>query len=391
MNVGHTFNESEVTADLVTSRRTRRLTRSGIINNTPTYHLNACFSGDSRYLVLASEREDGSAILRADVETGELAVLAWADKSSGIKYGGGGISLIQATGWVVAKAGRSLRLYNLHTFEERTLLEDPGPEYNLAHPIGSPDGARVIVPRIRALPPRYQGERRLQSASFAAYVEAFGGMPTTHLEVDIATGEITEVFHEEIYGCNHVQPCPADPDLWLIDRDSPPKFSHGGDGGHTTRAWLFHAKSRALTELRPRDDNHFQVHTNWSRDGRHVYYHNRSHHGGHYIGVADHAGNVVWEHHFPLFHYGHVSTHTQANAIVVDSVVTPDLVTALFYEDTDSAGVPRMEILARHGSLVNVLPGQQSHPHCHMSPDGRWLSYNRGEEARADVYVVQLR
>ncbi len=408
MRPGETFNESTELVDAVTSRSTRRLTMSGAYNNTPTYHLNAAFSADSRYLVIGSARQGGSAVLRAEVETGELTVLAVTDGiggagslhtggdlgpfavgSAGGGFDGNGMALIQASGWVAACLGRSLRVYNVETLEERILIEDLGPEYRFGNPIGSIDGKKVIVTRVPAHPDLVAGLLRPTRAYRQACVEVWGGMPTTYLQVDIASGEVVEVFHETVLGSHHIQPCPADPDLWLIDRDAPPDFWAGGDERRSTRAWLLNAKSKELTELAPLDEYGFQVHTNWNVRGDRVIYHGPSSRGGQYIGAIDRNGEVLWERWFPAPYYGHVSTHTRAEAIVTDGLLTPDLLTAIYYEDRDATGTPRIEVLARHATQWGSPPGQYSHPHCHMSPDGRWLSYNRSENGRCDVYLVR--
>jgi hypothetical protein len=99
---------------------------------------------------------------------------------------------------------------------------------------------------------------------------------------------------------------------------------------------------------------------------------------------------VIWEHVFAAPYYGHVSVHTRADAIITDGLLTPDLITAIYYEERDAFGAPRIEVIARHGTEWGTIQGQYTHPHCHMSPDGRNVSYNRGEKGRTDVYVVYL-
>ncbi len=391
MHVGDRFSESVEMEDQLTGRYTRRLTTSGVINNTPTYHVNTAFTRDSRYLVFGRTNEDESLLLKADVETGELTVVAVSDHTrGGPRFAGGSLALVQATNSVALALGKSLRLYSLDTLEERILIDDIGPAYRFGHPAGSYDGRTIYVPRVVAHPDLVRGMENPRDY-FAAVVAEYGGMPTTHLAVDVATRQVTELFHEPANGCNHVQICPRDPDLLLIDRDAPPRFSHGGDDGRTSRCWLLRLSTGELIEVRPRDENRFQIHTNWSYDGAHVFYHGRGRQGGHYVGVGDHQGRIVWEHHFPGFFYGHMSSDTQRRAIITDGLFTPDLITEIHYEELDSIGVPRLEILAKHSTNWGGVAGQYSHPHPHMSPDGRWLSYNKGEEGRADVYLVRMK
>jgi hypothetical protein len=403
-----TWNESAVSEDSVTGKLTRRLTCDGLYNETPTYHLNAAFSADGRHLIFATAREGGSALMRADVETGALTVIAVADGvgsygqlhnagsngpfaegTSGGGFTGNATAIIQATRQAVAAVGRSLRLYNLKTLEERVLIEDCGAEFRYGSPIGALDGSFVVVPRVPAHPDIIAG-RYPRRPYRRALVEEFGGMPTTYLKIDLASGAVREVFHEDVCGSHHVQPCPADQDLWLIDRDMPPDFWAGGDGRRSTRAWLLNTRSGKLTRLKQNDEWGFQIHTNWSPDGSLVYYHGPAARGGQYIGAIDTKARVVWERVFAAPHYGHVSTHTRAPAIITDGLLTPDLVTAIYFRDLDTSGAPRIEVLARHATEWGTLQGQYTHPHPHVSPDGRWLCYNKGEKGRTDVYLVRL-
>lgn len=412
MRVGETWNESVAFPDAVTGRPTRRLTRAGLYNETPTYHLNACFSRDSRQMVFASAREGGSCVIKADVATGDLTcvavtdgignargvaalaeVMPYAAGSLGGGFTGNHMAICQASGWVVACVGASLRAYHLETLEERVLIADIGAAYRMGNPISAVDGKSVLVPRSPVHPDVLKGDKRTGRTYFEAVTAEFGGCPVTYLQVDLASGAVREVFSEKVAGSNHVQPCPVDPDLWLIDRDYPPKYAHGSDGGKTSRAWLLRVSTGEMTEIRPRHANRFQIHTNWNAAGTRVYYHGRNFAPGatdHYVGVADTTGAIVWEQTYPVFHYGHVSVHTGAEAIVTDGLITPDLVTAIHYEERDRNGLPRVEVLARHGTILDALRGQYPHPHPHMSPDARWLAYNKAELGRTDVFVVSV-
>jgi hypothetical protein len=373
---GDVFDESEVFDDPVTSKLTRRLTSGRDFNQTPTYHLNAAFSADSRLLVMATWMRDGdSCLLKSEVETGKTTVLAVLPKGIGERYTGNNISIVQASGWVLANTGRTLRMCHVETLEERELLALPESEQRFGHPVGSIDGTKVFVPRLssRVIPHETKD------------------VTTTHLEIDIRTGEAKVLLEDPGCGCNHVVPNPVDPDLLLIDRERAPAWSHGSDDGRTSRVWLLHRRTGRLTEIRPRDGNRFQIHSNWNCRGDRVFYHGTSRGGGHYIGAANLEGRVVFERHYPEFHYGHTSSHPREDVIITDGLLTPNMVIAIHYNELDSHGAPRHEVLARHDT-VWTRGQQQSHPHCHVSPDGRWLSYNRGVDGvRSDVYVVRVR
>ena len=58
IETGVTWNESETYADPVTGRKVRRLTSTGRVNQTSTYHTNAEFTSDGRYLVFVSARDE---------------------------------------------------------------------------------------------------------------------------------------------------------------------------------------------------------------------------------------------------------------------------------------------------------------------------------------------
>ncbi len=366
LHKGQVINESVEFVDSLTGRSSRRLTQYRLLNEQPTYHLGACFSPDSRYQIVSTELRDGStALLRAEVATGELTVLETAPK--GWKLGVWNACVVPSLNAIVAIVGNQVKLYDFNTLRERIVLENV---LGLHSPTGSCDGHRLFVMKRAA----------------AVSVEGVKTVPAIYCEIDLANGDMREIFRETRSQSNHLVPCPTDPDLLLIDRDLPPKFGGGGDGGRTSRVWILHAKTARLTEIRPNDSNRFQIHSNWSHCGQYVYYHGTSRQhsyptspSGHYIGVADREGRVVWERHFPTFFYGHVSAHTQTPAILSDALLTKNLITAIHWKELNAQEVPRIEILACHAT--NWVPGQASHPHPHMSPDGKWLSYNRGTTA----------
>jgi hypothetical protein len=404
MKKGERFNESVELRDSATGRFTRRLTQTGLYTETPAYHLNTAFTADSRYLLLGTAREGHSALVKAEVETGEITVLAvtdgiglnerwdssevWCRGSLGGGYGGVLSAVVQASGWALAVVGRSLRAVHMDTLEERILIGDVGPAHYLGVPNGSMDGTQAIVPRVAAHPDLVRGKPRPERDYMQAVVQEFGGMPTDHLRVDIATQRCEVVFHEDVAGCHHVQPSPTNPDLWLIDRDWPPRFWCGGDDFQTSRLWLLNVRTKDLRPINPLNGNRFQTHTNWNGRGDRLYYHGPAKGGGEFAGVADLAGSILWGMVIPNAHYGHACSHPLANVFVTDGLLSADLVTAIHYEELDREGQPRIEILARHATDWKGMQGQYPHPHCHISPDGRWLSYNRAQHGRSDVYVV---
>jgi hypothetical protein len=51
--------------------------------------------------------------------------------------------------------------------------------------------------------------------------------------------------------------------------------------------------------------------------------------------------------------------------------------------------VPVLNVLGAHNSGNNTY-GQHTHPHCLMSPDGKFISYNKGSQFKSDVYVLTV-
>lgn len=419
MQAGETWNESVDAVDSATGRPLRRLTRLGQLNNTPTYHYNTAFSADSRYLVFVTARDGGSAIMRAEVETGELTVLlateGFGDRGRGATLepwapgpeGNGGFTatqtaLIPAARWVVATTPSRVLAVHLETREVRVLLDGLGTAWTGTVPAGNASGTEVFIAFGPPHPDKDAHLDRPGRPYQQTMLEAHGGLPTHILGIDLETGEQREVYRDEQAGANHVLPSPVDDDLILLDRDLPPTFSYAGDHAQSPRAHLLRLSTGELTPLRPKNRHQFQSHTNWNRDGSRIYYHGPAHEdaeqpigpgtrlGEMMFGVSDLSGNSVFEMNLPRYYYGHVSTHTRAEAVITDGLFSPDLICAVHYEDRDTSGSPRIELLGRHETDWAALPGQLTHPHCQMSPDGRWLSYNAAAGGRSDVYLVRV-
>lgn len=193
---------------------------------------------------------------------------------------------------------------------------------------------------------------------------------------------------------------PVKNDLLLIDRDFPEWYSWRGDMGESSRSWVLNISSGELTEIRPLNANRFVSHATWSHDGELVYYHSRDKEtgfdffgkngGGHYIGVSNLKGKVVWERIFPWFYYGHIGSHTRRNTIVFDGLVTPNLICEIDFKGLPQTGSPEVKIVCNHDSHITT-GYQPGHPHLQMSPNGRWLIYNWSDGKRSDVFVVDLR
>ena len=284
--------------------------------------------------------------------------------------------MIPASDYVASSSGGEVTVYNLKSLEERTIYKAQQGDI-LSHPAGSIDGRKIYVNQLRN--------------DTGKGAEATNQMEI--IEIEIATGKSRVVFSDNSRG-KHIVPNPVDPDLLLIDRDFPPLFASGSDNGKTTRVWILNIKSGALTECRPNNPySRFQVHSNWSYDGKFAYYQGPAgvpvNKNSHYIGVTDLDGKVVWEATFPFYYYGHMCSHTQKHALFTDGLLFPNLITELDWSKPDKNNIPPLVIYGAHNSGPHTL-GQHSHPHCHMSPDAKKVTYNKGIENHSDVYVLFL-
>jgi hypothetical protein len=398
MKKGETWNESEVYRDAWTLRQVRRVTTTGLYNETPTYHTNSGFTEDGEFLIFGTARAGTSAILSCHVPTGDLTCLidpvegtggySAMHKRSGGEVGDGmgvtgQVCIAPRSRWAVFTVARTLRAVHSETLEERVLIPDVGEEWVAGRLSINPDETDVVLPVMKAHPEVRAGERptRDYMAHFAE-----GGMHMQLLQVPLAGGATTVVYEEAGIGCAHCPHSPTDSDLILLDRDFPPRF-WGGSDGKTNRIWVLRLSTGELTELPSQDGATFQVHCAWTWDGERVVYHGRSARGGYYIGVIGRDGEPVREYGFTgADHYGHVSAMAGRPAIILDGNLSSDLLLWLYYDEEQ----PRVEVIARHGTEWGALPGQYPHPHPLSDPTGRWISFNAAQRGRSDVFIVQV-
>lgn len=398
--VGESWNESELLQDPMTLRPVRRLTRFGQYNQSPVYHTNTAFTSDGRYLVLASARGDNSYVVRAEVETGSLTAIArvegvgsrdymhrfnLAELGNGNGVCGNRVTLAPRTGWVVYVAGRSLLAVHLHSFESRVLIEDIGPEWIFGAPAISPDGTRVAIAVSSAHPRIVAGQR--VDRDYASY-------PDHRLQLLVlllAGGPPRVIFERQPAQCAHCSYSPADPHLLYFDLDVPPQYWNGNDAGQTPRIWLIDDRGGRARALRASYPGVFTVHAAWTWDGSAIAYHGyrgaAGYSSGIFIGVTRIDGTVVRDYEFPsLHHYGHVGADPRGNALILDGDLLPGCISRLYYDSE----IPRLEVLCRHDTEWESLPGQYSHPHPQYDASGRRICFNAAHGGRSDVYVVSV-
>ena len=403
---GAEWNESFLFPDEATTRLTRRLTTRRTYNHKPTYHINQGFSPESRYLVLCTWNPGGdSALVRADVETGDLKVIDRAAAGEPFQFNSGNaIALIPHTPLALYRVGAEIRLYDIHTSEHRVINVPRTLEtavYSSA--AGTADGKRLILARTDKPYNRFDKS-----------IDPYGVLGSSVLMIDLASERVEELYRDDTHRIGHVIPSPTDPALVLIDRDSPPLFSVPNCAADVPRNWILHVDSGRAWEIRPRSGCNFTWHGNWSHRGDHVYYHGLSAErvprwlaerypngypapykgqpgAAHFIGVATVEGATVWEQEYPVVYYGHVSSHATKDVVIIDNLIAPDLLSGIHWRELDAHGLPRIDLYGKHNSTY-VSGQQMAHAHSQMSPDGRWLSYNSGvpEKDHTDVYVMEM-
>jgi hypothetical protein len=399
---GKTWNESEVFEDPVTLRRVRRVTKYGQHNNTATYHTGASWSADGDDFVFTSARSGRSFLARCHAPTGEItcltepvdgvghrAELHCADLLRGMVGNGKGVCmcslLAPKSRWAVYSYNRTVAAVHIDTLEERTLIADCGPEV-LVHPAClTPDETGLILERRPANPELLAGGMRTKE-----YADCFpdGRIRSEILRMPLAGGEIETLFADDEMMPGHIQCCPTDGDLLLLDRNLP----HGAPADYATRCWSLRLSTGKMVPLPPRNKERFQVHSTWTWDGRHVIYHGGADGGGWYIGLVEPDGTIYREYLFPKAeHYGHVSAAADRPAIILDGNLTEDLLVWLYYD----APSPRVEVIARHDTWIRSIPGQFGHAHPQSNPTGKYISFNCArhvwmERGKSDVYVVEV-
>ena len=399
---GKTWNESERYDDPITLRPVRRITTHGHHNNTATYHTGASWTSDGEYLIFTAARDGRSFLAKCQVSTGDITALiepvdGFGDRNElhannfarGMVGNGRGVCwnsvLAPRSRWAVYSADRSIRAVHIDTFEERTLIADCGPESLVAVNSISPDETALLLHRTPAHPELAEGGLRT-----IAYADCFPGgrVPSEILRMPLTGGEAEVLWTEDEAVAGHVQYCPTDADLILLDRN------HVGipRDQWPTRCYALRLSTGELTPLPPENPLKFQMHATWSWDGRYVIYHGPAAEGGWFIGITEPDGTIFREYLFPRAeHYGHVSAAADRPAIILDGNIMDGVLMWLYYD----ADTPRVEIIGRHNTDISTMPGQYAHAHPQSSPTGRRISYNAAPRAwaargRSDVYVVYL-
>lgn len=400
MNVADRWNESRGETDALSGRVVRRLSTTGQINQTPTYHTNSGFTADGRHIAFVSVREGATWVLRADVETGELTAL-WRAPGIGdrnyIHRGmdlqgpdidgrgicGNRVCMAPRSRVAVFTCERSIRAVEIDTCRDWTVLEDCGGEWIFGAPCLSPDERHVVIALSSAHPDIRAGR---------AVSRPYGDFPDHRLRlirVPLAGGPPETLYEHAPAQSAHCAFCPTNGNLLYFDLDLPPRYWGGGDG-RTPRIWLLDIVRRVARPIKESFPCPFQTHQAWLWDGSAIAYHGSLKGRGDYFGLIAPDGRTLWEPLYPeVTFYGHNTPDARRPALIIDGMFSRDLLQWLYY-DGPQDGPPRLEPICVHGTEWGSLPGQYSHPHPLTDPHGQWISFTRAHGGRSDVCVVRV-
>jgi len=251
---GEAFNESVLFPDEATMRPTRQITTKRMFNVKPTYHVNAGFAPDNKHIIFGTYNNDesGSALVRANVETGDCYVMDDTKPSEASFGGGGSIAMIPKTNLVAVKIGQEIRLYDIFSGKMELLVPPPKgrSELKLSSPIGTIDGKSIVYP--------------LNDTSYSwrtdTHLDPFKQTGVSFIQVDIKSGKSEIIFRDDDARSNHVLANPVDPDLLIIDRDWPEGFSavrREYQNAHKTRVWVLKISTGELFEIEPENSCKF--------------------------------------------------------------------------------------------------------------------------------------
>ena len=403
MDFGDTWNESESFSDPITGRAVRRLTTTGRINQTPTYHTNSGFTADSRYLCFVSVRKGATWVIRAEVATGDLRAVWRApgigdrnyihrcmgltfDDVDGRGICGNRLCMAPRSNVAVFTCERRLLAVDIETGVDCVLLPDCGAEWIFGAPCVSPDEQSVVVALSTAHPELLAG-----NSATKHYIE-FPDHQLKLVRVPMDGSGSMEVLYEHAPAQSaHAAFCPTDGNLLYFDLDLPPRYWGGGDG-KTPRIWLLDMTTRRARPLKDRYPGAFQTHQAWLWNGSAMAYHGGASGGGIYIGIAAPDGVTLWEQVFrDARFYGHLTPDPERPALILDGDFSKDLLQWMYYDLGDPDQPVRLEPICRHGTEWGGLPGQYSHPHPLTDSSGQWVSFTAAKNGRSDVYVVDTR
>lgn len=387
---GTVWNESQLYNDPVTLRKVRQITTKGMVNTIPSYHTGQSFTEDGEYVIFISIREGKSALYKAHLPTGDITCLIEPIEGIGSleelgKFGNGkgipiGPVVAPKSRWAYYLVGRQMRAVHIDTLEEAIIVDGLDEKYFIESIAISPDEKNMVYV-VNVLDSEKRGGQ-----SYQIFIKPVNAEPEV-------------LFAEQGMKAGHIMYNPVDHDLIMFCRDKGPSPNHRVD--EHSRAWIYKISEGALTEVKTIEKQNFQTHNAWTWDGKGIVYHgiindvgwkNNTTEGGWYIGLAGLDGHPIREYSFKdAKYYGHVSAMKGKNAAIIDGNILDGLLMWVYFDQE----VPKLEIIAQHGTDFTTMTGQYSHPHAICDPTGRWIVYNSAPRIifygpRSDIYSVEV-
>jgi hypothetical protein len=376
--------ETSTYTDPVSGREVHRLTARREWNTQPTYHVNG-FLDDDRVAFTAEEGRRTN-VYTCDLSTGEILQLTEGRGNGyllqhitgGRGDGKGTDAFHMAAGYgthiVYFVEGSEVRGVNADTLEER-LLFTLAEEWICGVLEISGDGRTLLLPLLprKCFAPRARLEDYIRRCDRLNLVSRL-------LAVRTDGSGATALWEEEGRFVGHAMFSPVTDRYILADRATDP------DKQKTPLLWVIDVEESETWPLRTRNPK--TGHSTWLWDGSGALTHGmvpagQEREGAEYMQILNRDGSTRWiGYHGPPRHYGHCHISPR-EVIITDSIFRRDAITAV----RPTTRSYTREVVCLHGTEWSGH-GQMSHPHPHVSPDGRWIVLGAYRYGRKDIYAV---
>ncbi len=399
---GASWNESRRYIDPVSGLPVIQLTTAGEYNQGPVVHAGKAFPGGRNEVLFGTSRNGKSAVMTANLETGELRchfvgpdrpenyqrlldnpetrneVLKhyWSRMFDGSNMAA---SLHHRQVAVVQKPQDDLLLINLDTNHVETAMRGwQHPSWKLGNPAFSSDGAAVAVCAAGLAKPSLKGA------------------PVEYILYNLRDRQLATIARSP-WGQCHIYAHPQQPGLWVIKKGIPSFLERTPERRQALQqqpdCFLFDAVTARETPLIPRNVNKNIAHSAWTGDGSTLVYHGNAAGGGMFVGAMDRIGKIRWEYLHKEWNpkvsgWNHIAADSVGPYIIDDGMMKPHQISLIDYTHAGSDGAPRVIPLAQWRN--QWLPGQQSHPHPAVSPDGRFVVFYGCRNGKTHLYAVDI-
>lgn len=390
---GASWNESISYRDPLSGLTVRQLTTEGLYNQGPTVHPLTAFAGGSETVIFATVRQGRSAVMSGDLRSGRITAHFLCGKlptydeinprnwpKSRARYEGINLAASPHHRKVALISAGTLHLIDLDTHQATAIVKpESDPSRWMTTPVFAADGKSLAFPAgVKGIAPN-----------------DFSRNPITYFHCT-PDGKLTKLYFHP-WGQTHIFPNPVDPDLWIIKCGRPAFRSPEREPVlRQPDCFILNSRTGKLTPLLPRNGYKNITHLAWNHRGDRIVYHGSAAGGGGFMGAMCNDGKtVLWEHLFPQWSHrrnglNHIAADTVDDLIFDDGMAVPGQLSLIDYRNAGQEGKPRILPVARWRNQWNVLPGQLTHPHPAVSPDGRTLVFYGCRDSRVHLYAVDL-